>query len=57
MPEFYKEVAGAYRQVAKAGDGDIVSLGEEKSLLRQVMILTFGARWQTEMAAFLGRLK
>ncbi|HYC00331.1 MAG TPA: vWA domain-containing protein [Candidatus Limnocylindrales bacterium] len=57
MPDFYKEVAGTYRQIAKAGDGEIVALGEEKSLLRQVMILTFGSRWQVEMAAFLGRLK
>jgi len=57
MPEFYKEVSGTYRQIAKAGDGEIVALGEEKSLLRQVMILTFGSRWQVEMAAFLGKLK
>ena len=30
---------------------------EEKMLLRQVMVLTFGTRWRVEMARFMDRLQ
>jgi len=34
-----------------------LALGEDKSLLRQVMVLTFGTRWRVEMAKFMGKLQ
>jgi len=52
MPEHYKQTAVVFTEIAKAGGGEMMILGEQKQLLREVLILTFGKRWQTEMAKF-----
>jgi hypothetical protein len=57
MPEFYRETTEAFAAITGQGGGELVSLGQEKMLLRQVMVLTFGTRWRVEMAKFLGRLQ
>lgn len=57
MPGFYKEVSDTYRVITGQGGGELMALGEDKSLLRQVMILTFGTRWRVEMAKFMGKLQ
>jgi hypothetical protein len=57
MPGFYKEVSDTYGIITGQGGGELIALGEDKSLLRQVMILTFGTRWRVEMAKFMGKLQ
>jgi len=57
MPGFYRETTEAYRQIAGAGGGELLELGAEKELLRQVMVLTFGKRWRVELAGFMGELQ
>ena len=57
MPAFYSEVSDTYRVVTSQGGGELMALGEDKSLLRQVMILTFGTRWRVEMAKYMGKLE
>jgi hypothetical protein len=57
MPAFYKEVSDTYSVITGQGGGELIALGEDKSLLRQVMILTFGTRWRVEMAKFMGKLQ
>jgi Mg-chelatase subunit ChlD len=57
MPEFYKEVSDTYRVITSQGGGELMALGEDKSLLRQVMVLTFGTRWRVEMAKYMGKLE
>ena len=57
MPGFYKEVSDTYSVITGQGGGELIALGEDKSLLRQVMILTFGTRWRVEMAKFMGKLQ
>lgn len=57
MPAFYKEVSDTYSVITGQGGGELAALGEDKSLLRQVMILTFGTRWRVEMAKFMGKLQ
>jgi len=52
-PEYYDEVTTVYRDVASAGGGELVQLADEKQLIRDVMVLTFGQRWKVEMAKFL----
>lgn len=56
MPEFYKEVSKSYGEIAKAGSGELVVLGENKVLVRSILELTFGTRWKTEMAKYLKEL-
>lgn len=50
MPGFYKETTDVYGQITQQGGGELLTLGQEKALLQQVMALTFGTRWRTEMA-------
>ena len=57
MPGFYQEVSDTYRVVTNQGGGELMALGEDKSLLRQVMVLTFGTRWRVEMAKYMGKLE
>jgi hypothetical protein len=56
MPEFYKEVAKSYGEIAKLGGGEMILLGQGKVLVRSIVELTFGSRWKTEMAKFLQEL-
>ncbi len=56
-PAFYREVSEAFVDVARQGGGEMLRLGENKALLREVMALTFGTRWRVEMARFMDRLQ
>lgn len=55
-PEFYRQVTGIYGDLAKDGGGDLVQLSDDKKLIRDVLILTFGSRWKVEMAKHLKEL-
>ena len=57
MPEFYKETTQAYAALSDEGGGELLSLGEERALLKQVMILTFGTRWRSELAQYADKLQ
>ena len=56
-PEIYREVSDSLGDMAHQGGGEIVRLGENKALLREVMALTFGTRWRVEMAKYMDRLQ
>lgn len=53
VPAFYQEVSEAYRILAKTGGGELVQLTDDKKLIRDVLVLTFGSRWRIEMAKYL----
>ncbi len=53
IPPFYKEVAEIYGIMAKDGGGELVQLADDKKLIRDVLVLTFGSRWRVEMAKYL----
>lgn len=55
-PAFYQQVTAVYGDLAKDGGGDLVQLDDDKKLIRDVMILTFGSRWKVEMAKHLDEL-
>src|SRR5215470_13430845 len=52
-PEFYKQVTDVYGDLAKDGGGELIELADDKKLIRDVLVLTFGSRWKTEMAQHL----
>lgn len=56
MPEYYKQTAGSFQEIAKNGGGEMMSLDQDKALIREVMVLTFGSRWKVEMARFMNEL-
>lgn len=55
-PEFYKQVTATYGDLAKNGGGELVELADDQRLIRDVLVLTFGTRWKTEMAKYLKEL-
>jgi hypothetical protein len=55
-PEFYKQVTAVYGDLAKDGGGELVELADDKALIKDVLVLTFGSRWQVEMAKHLKEL-
>jgi hypothetical protein len=57
LPAFYQEFRGTMASIAQAGGGDFIPLAEDKALTRQIIVLTFGSRWQTEMARYLRDLE
>ena len=57
LPAFYQEFRSTMASIAQAGGGDFIPLGEDKTLTRQIIVLTFGSRWQTEMAKYLRDLE
>ncbi len=56
MPEFYKEVERSFGEIARDGGGELISLEQDKALIREVLELTFGSRWKVEMAKYLKEL-
>jgi von Willebrand factor type A domain len=56
MPDFYKQVSKIFGEIAKDGGGELIQLDEQKALVKEVVVLTFGSRWKVEMAKFLNEL-
>jgi hypothetical protein len=57
LPGFYQEFRGTMASIAQAGGGDFTPITEDRALTRQIIVLTFGSRWQTEMAKYLRDLE
>jgi hypothetical protein len=57
LPAFYQEFRSTMSSISQAGGGDFIPLAEEKALTKQIIVLTFGSRWQTEMAKYLRDLE
>jgi len=55
-PEHYQVVEETYRELTANGSGELVQLEDEKELIRDVLVLTFGARWKVEMAKYVDEL-
>lgn len=53
LPDFYQEFRDTMASIAKAGGGEFIPLTDEKKLTKQIIVLTFGTRWETEMERFL----
>jgi len=56
LPEFYKETSHSFGEIAHEGGGDMISLDQNKALVREVLELTFGSRWKVEMAKYVKEL-
>lgn len=57
LPGFYREFRNTMASVAQAGGGDFIPLTEEKALTKNIIIMTFGSRWEVEMARYLRDLE
>ena len=57
LPGFYQEFRDTMASIATAGGGEFIPLTDEKKLMRQIAMLTFGTRWETELKRFLRDLR
>ncbi len=57
LPGFYRDFRNTMASVAQAGGGDFIPLTEEKELTKNIIIMTFGSRWEVEMAKYLRDLE
>jgi len=57
LPAFYQEFRNTMSSISQAGGGDFIPLTEDKALTKQIIVMTFGSRWQTEMAKYLRDLE
>lgn len=57
LPGFYQEFRNTMSSIAKAGGGEFIPLTEDRALTKQIIVMTFGSRWQTEMAKYLRDLE
>ena len=50
MPEFYAQVRDSYAGMAREGGGEMVSMDQTSTLVRHLLALTFGPRWEKDVA-------
>lgn len=56
LQEFYLETQHAYQEMAAAGGGEWRSLTMDMQVNQQVLILAFGQKWESQVAAFGGEI-
>ncbi len=50
LPDFYKELTDSFTEIAKEGGGDFLSLAQNQAIVRHLLILTFGPKWDKDVA-------
>jgi hypothetical protein len=50
LPDFYKEVETSFRDISREGGGEMIAMGEQTALVRHLLILTFGPKWERDVA-------
>ncbi len=49
LPDFYKELQESFHDISRQGGGNDIALGEDAALVRNVLVLAFGAQWEKEV--------
>lgn len=50
LPDFYQAVKDSFGEMARAGGGEMITLGQESGIVRHVLAMTFGAQWEKDVA-------
>lgn len=50
LPDFYKALQQSFGDIAERGGGEMVRLGDEGSLVRHLLALTFGPKWERDVS-------
>src|SRR5215475_12786896 len=50
LPDFYKEVSDSFGDIAHRGGGEMLALGQQTALVRHLLVLTFGPKWEKDVA-------
>ncbi|MGH7818580.1 MAG: vWA domain-containing protein [Candidatus Binatia bacterium] len=52
LPDFYREIQTSLQQIARSGGGDMVALGEDAAIMREIMVVAFGKEWESKVAKY-----
>jgi hypothetical protein len=50
LPDFYKELTDSFSEIARSGGGDFLSLAQNQAIVRHLLVLTFGPKWDKDVA-------
>jgi hypothetical protein len=50
LPDFYKEVSASFGEMAREGGGQTIAMGQQSTLVRHLLVLTFGPSWERDVA-------
>src|SRR5207247_1792751 len=50
LPEFYKEVSASFGEMAREGGGQTLAMRQQSTLVRHLLVLTFGPTWERDVA-------
>jgi hypothetical protein len=50
LPDFYKEVEQSFGDIAREGGGEMIAVGQQDALVRHLLVLTFGPKWEKDVA-------
>jgi len=50
LPDFYHQVQESFAEIARDGGGEMIRLGQSGPLVRHLLVLTFGPRWEKDVA-------
>lgn len=54
MPAFYDEVRTVFREIVGAGGGELIEFRQNDRLVENLLVLTFGTRWKSEVEKLAG---
>jgi len=50
LPDFYKQVSDSFGEIGREGGGEMIAMGQQEALVRHVLVLTFGPKWEKDVA-------
>jgi hypothetical protein len=50
LPDFYATLRESFGDIAQQGGGEMVAIGEEGTLVRHLLALTFGPKWERDVS-------
>jgi hypothetical protein len=50
LPDFYATLRDSFGDIAQQGGGEMVAIGEEGTLVRHLLALTFGPKWERDVS-------
>ncbi|HEY8515520.1 MAG TPA: vWA domain-containing protein [Candidatus Binatia bacterium] len=54
LPGFYDEVRQTFRDIVRAGGGELIEFQQNERLVEHLLVLTFGTRWKEEVQQLAG---
>jgi hypothetical protein len=51
LPDFYKDVTASFQEMAREGGGEMIAVGtQNNAIVRHLLVLTFGPKWERDVA-------